>query len=236
MRCLVTDATWLVPAGAAPTTIDAVQAVLSDHEIEHQTVAHPSEDVGVDEAPGVGVVIGGSMSPTLLDALRYFTDRSLPALVIAHDLDARTEAMLLSAGAFDVVPLPAPPARLSSRLLALHRTAALLAESHVLSNRGDIRAGELCIDLGRREARVADRLIRLTKTEFDLLAILARDPHRVLTRAELRRTLGNTAAQGSLESHLSRIRRKIREAGGGPIIEVVRGVGYRLGAFSKVAT
>jgi DNA-binding response OmpR family regulator len=74
--------------------------------------------------------------------------------------------------------------------------------------------------------------MRLAQKEYELLLCLAREPERVFTKAELLHdvwgylTIGRTR---TLDSHASRLRRKLREAGSPvALIENVWGVGYRL--------
>jgi DNA-binding response OmpR family regulator len=90
--------------------------------------------------------------------------------------------------------------------------------------------GELVIDLEAREVRVAGVLVALTRTEFDLLATLAQQPRRVFTREQLLERVWDVAFDGShvLDAHMSRLRGKIGDAGGGRVAFAVRGVGFRL--------
>jgi DNA-binding response OmpR family regulator len=90
--------------------------------------------------------------------------------------------------------------------------------------------GELEIDLAARDVRVAGTEVPLTRIEFDLLVTLALHPRRVLTREQLMVSAWDEPFDGShvLDTHLSRLRRKILAAGGGRVAHAVRGVGYRL--------
>lgn len=88
------------------------------------------------------------------------------------------------------------------------------------------------IDLATRDVRVSGRRVELSQKEFQLLERLAREPRRVFTKAELLhdvwgyRTPGRTR---TLDSHASRLRRKLRHAGAPvALVENVWGVGYRL--------
>ncbi|MGB5937074.1 MAG: winged helix-turn-helix domain-containing protein [Ornithinimicrobium sp.] len=87
------------------------------------------------------------------------------------------------------------------------------------------------IHAGRREVWIGEREISLTRSEFDLLLALARDPRRVVTRDELVRSIGRGSTSKTVESHLSRLRKKLSARGGTRLIEPVRGVGYRLGTM-----
>jgi DNA-binding response OmpR family regulator len=90
--------------------------------------------------------------------------------------------------------------------------------------------GDLEIDIVAREVRVNGELTDLTRIEFDLLVTLARSPRRVFTREQLMASAWDQPFDGShvLDSHLSRLRRKIDGAGGERVAHSVRGVGYRL--------
>lgn len=94
------------------------------------------------------------------------------------------------------------------------------------------RVGELAVDLDCREVRIATRPVALTRTEFDLLAVLAGRPGRVFQRETLLREVWNTDWAGNLrlvEVHMSNLRRKLTSAGlSTPEIRTVRGVSYRL--------
>jgi DNA-binding response OmpR family regulator len=95
-----------------------------------------------------------------------------------------------------------------------------------------VEAAPICIDVRRRQARVDDRLLRLAQKEYELLLTLARDPDRVFTKAELLRDVWGYRVPGrtrTLDSHASRLRRKLRQAGAGvELVDNVWGVGYRL--------
>ena len=88
------------------------------------------------------------------------------------------------------------------------------------------------IDTRTRDVRVDGRRVQLSQKEYDLLLRLAREPDRVLTKAELLRDVWGYRVLGrtrTLDSHASRLRRKLRAAGAdGALIENVWGVGYRL--------
>ena len=87
------------------------------------------------------------------------------------------------------------------------------------------------IDVRSREVRVSDRPVELSAKEYDLLVTLAGEPTRVFTRAELMRgvwglqTFGHTR---TLDSHASRLRRKLCGDGDDKLVINVWGVGYRL--------
>lgn len=93
-----------------------------------------------------------------------------------------------------------------------------------------IEASSVRIDTRKRDASVAERRLRLAQKEYELLITLAREPDRVFTKAELLRDVWGYRVPGrtrTLDSHASRLRRKLREAGAGELVDNVWGVGYR---------
>jgi DNA-binding response OmpR family regulator len=125
-------------------------------------------------------------------------------------------------GCDDYVTLPFEYQELVERIRAVLRRAT--------PHRGDVvEAPPVRIDTRTRDVRVSGRRMQLAQKEYDLLLCLAREPERVFTKAELLhdvwgyRTIGRTR---TLDSHASRLRRKLREAGS--LVENVWGVGYRL--------
>jgi len=88
------------------------------------------------------------------------------------------------------------------------------------------------IDTRTRDARVGGRRLKLSQKEYELLLRLAREPDRVFTKAELLRDVWGfrvTARTRTLDSHASRLRRKLRDACGEEgLVDNVWGVGYRL--------
>jgi DNA-binding response OmpR family regulator len=94
------------------------------------------------------------------------------------------------------------------------------------------RVGDLEVDLDAREVRMATTYVSVTRTEFDLLAVLASKPGRVFQRETLLREVWHNEWEGDarlVEVHMSNLRRKLAAAGVvNPDIRTVRGVGYRL--------
>ena len=88
------------------------------------------------------------------------------------------------------------------------------------------------IDTRTRDVRVAGVRVQVAQKEYELLLRLAREPERVFTKAELLHDVWGyraTARTRTLDSHASRLRRKLRDAGASvALVENVWGVGYRL--------
>lgn len=93
------------------------------------------------------------------------------------------------------------------------------------------RVGDLEVDLDAREVRIATTSVAVTRTEFDLLAVLASEPGRVFQRETLLREVWHNWEGDArlVEVHMSNLRRKLAAAGVvNPDIRTVRGIGYRL--------
>ena len=156
--------------------------------------------------------------------LRTLGDRTPVLMLTARDaLNDRVEG--LDAGADDYLVKPFELAELFARLRALLRRRAPVTDGEIL------RFEDLSLDLTTREARRGDRLIELTKIEFDLLEMFLLHPRQVLTRELiLDQVWGYDFDSGtnSLAVYVGYLRRKTEEDGENRLIQTVRGVGYVL--------
>jgi len=100
-----------------------------------------------------------------------------------------------------------------------------------LRSRGDetvLQVGELRVDRMAREVRLSGREVPLSPREFELLALLAAQPGRVVSRAEIERKVWGEErpASNSVDVHVAHLRGKLRDVGASGLIRTVRGVGY----------
>ena len=130
----------------------------------------------------------------------------------------------LGLGADDYVSKPFSPRELMERVKAVLRRGPL--QDH--QSRERIVVGDVVIDAGRHELRVAGRRVDLTASEFRLLHCLASQPGRVFTRDQL---LNRVVGEGTfiddrnIDVHVGAVRRKLGVHR--HLVETVRGVGYR---------
>ncbi|WP_102958191.1 response regulator [Mangrovicella endophytica] len=149
-----------------------------------------------------------------------------PAIMITaldKDID-RLQGLRI--GADDYVVKPFNP------IEVVARAKAVLRRSGLASAAGVLRVGDLSIDLDAYQASLGDTQLALTLTEFRILAHMARSPTKVFTRSELVDAClpGSDALDRTVDSHLSKLRKKLEQAGAEGLLAGVRGVGYRLTA------
>ncbi len=150
----------------------------------------------------------------------------VPILVCDVHGSADEEILCLSNGADDYLSRPSQPEVLAARLGALLRRSGGHDAKTTAYDFGDLH-----IDVDMREVLISGRPVGLTRTEFDLLVVLAESPRRVVPRAELIERVWRDwpDCDHVLDVHLSRLRAKLRRAGGPRVAVPLAGVGYRLG-------
>jgi two-component system response regulator MprA len=149
---------------------------------------------------------------------------TIPILMLTAKVAVGDRVDGLDAGADDYMAKPFALDELLARIRALLRRST-----------GDVssilRVEDLVVDPKARTAARADRDLELTKTEFDLLLLLARAPGIVLGRDTIYEEIWGIdfiTSSNSLDVYIGYLRRKL-EAGGEPrLIHTVRGVGYVL--------
>jgi DNA-binding response OmpR family regulator len=151
-------------------------------------------------------------------------NRNVPVIVLtAPGADAVDRVRALQHGADDVVER-----HLYVELVA--RMRALLRRS-MLGQADIVEAGDVVVDMRARQVRVRGEPVTLAGREFDLAAKLATEPRRVFTKDELLRDVWGvrTALRTrTVDSHASRLRRKLRRAADDRFVVNVWGIGYRL--------
>jgi two-component system alkaline phosphatase synthesis response regulator PhoP len=152
--------------------------------------------------------------------------RKLPIIMLTARVEEVDRLIGLELGADDYITKPFSPRELVLRVRAvLRRTEGDRDAGPVL------RVGDLTIDFGRRSVRAGGQAIELTATEFDLLAILAREPGRPFTRTQLLELAYDVSYAGfdrTVDAHIKNLRRKIEPDPRNPrYVLTIYGVGYK---------
>ncbi len=152
--------------------------------------------------------------------------RKLPIIMLTARVEETDRLIGLELGADDYITKPFSPRELVARVRAVLRRS-----EGDNSSAGLLQFGELSIDLERRSVRRDGVLIELTATEFDLLAILAREPGRPFTRTQLLELAYDVSYAGydrTVDAHIKNLRRKIEPDPRNPqYVLTIYGVGYR---------
>jgi DNA-binding response OmpR family regulator len=164
-------------------------------------------DLGLPDGDGLEV----------LKSLRQVND--VPVIILSARGHEADRVIGLEFGADDYVVKPFSVREVSARIRAISRRRRAEPTS---------RSDRLVVDRARRRVLVDGEPVDLTAKEFDLLAVLAEEPGRVVPRQELLSRVWDPVWHGSgktLDVHVSGLRRKLGDV---RLIETVRGVGYRV--------
>ena len=171
-------------------------------------------DLGLPDIDGVAVC----------QTLRKAGNRT-PILMLTARAAVEDRVEGLEAGADDYLVKPYDVRELDARLKAIMRRHVDGADGRVL------RFAELELDPDAHAARIGDRAIELTRTEFQLLELFMLNPRRVLTSELIYdRVWGYDfgPSGNALRVYIGYLRRKLEADGGRRLIQTVHGVGYVL--------
>ena len=175
------------------------------------------------------VLIHFSINPLQsLELCRWIrAESNVPIIMMTKRGELVDEQMVMAAGADDYVSKPIDSTILSSRIVQQIRRGR-----GQRSPRANILVwGTMKMDLSNHEFSVGNQELHLTNTEFQFLQLLMENPQRIITRNQILEAIGVMKGVGSnqlVDTHASRLRKKIREHGGPEVINVIRSVGFRL--------
>jgi DNA-binding response OmpR family regulator len=154
-------------------------------------------------------------------------DSAVPIIMLTARGDESDKLVGLELGADDYLTKPFSPKELVARVRAvLRRSQGIQREADIIRVGTDVE-----LDVPRMKATIGGRRIDLTRTEFQLLATLARQPGRIFTRGQLLNAIRGVAFESyerAIDAHVKNIRRKIEGDPRAPrYLQTAHGVGYR---------
>jgi len=169
-----------------------------------------------------------------LEVCRTIREESdIPIIMLTAKTTEEDRLKGLDLGADDYVTKPFSPRELAARVRAVLRR---LPESLTRSNE-IIRHGNLVVDFAKYEAQVNGRPVSLTNIEFKLLAIMAKEPGRVFSRAQLIERTAGYDFEGfdrTVDVHVHNLRKKLEaKSGNVKYIKTIYGAGYKFLAGSE---
>ena len=161
-----------------------------------------------------------------LDVLRAIRRESDVPVIVVSAKDAEADVVAaLELGADDYVTKPYSIRELLARVRAATRRRSTVGAA--------VTVGNASLDRDAYLLRIGEAAIDLPRKEFEVLMLLMEHPGRVVTREEfLDKVWGYTffGDTRTLDQHIRRLRRRLEEHPDAPVIETVRGVGYRVTA------
>ncbi len=187
-----------------------------------------------DGRTGLEMAEGGGFDLVLLDIMlpglngmevlrRLRRSTPVPVIMLTARDSVVDKVFGLDSGADDYITKPFAIEELLARIRTALRKAAASGEQSVL------KAGELQLDVGRRQVTVKDIPVELTKREFDLLHYLLENKGLVLSREKLLEKVWGFDFEGetnAVDVYVRFLRSKIDEVFDLQLITTVRGVGY----------
>jgi two-component system OmpR family response regulator len=166
-----------------------------------------------------------------LDLCREYRAKTrVPILVLSAKGEEVDRVVGLEMGADDYLPKPFGTRELVARIRAILRRTQPARNDELEPSAARIEIGALHLDPERHEVRVGPHPVLLTHTEFGLLRVLMARPEVVFERQTLLRDAraeDSHITERTVDTHIRRIRAKLREQGLSPVV-TVHGVGYKL--------
>jgi two-component system alkaline phosphatase synthesis response regulator PhoP len=151
---------------------------------------------------------------------------NVPIIMLTARVDESDKLIGLELGADDYLTKPFSPRELVARVRAVFR------RTDIGPGKSDVvRVLDVTLDVPRMRAQIGTRMVELTTTEFELLAMMMRQPGRVFTRGQLLDAIRGTEAEAferAIDAHIKNLRRKIERDPRNPkYVITVYGVGYK---------
>ena len=152
--------------------------------------------------------------------------KETPVIAVSARSTVDDKVSLLAGGCVDYITKPFDIKELKARVNVALRTA----EGNKTGG-GRITCGDMLIDTDRHEVSISGRELKLTRTEYAILKMLATGKGRVISKSELLdliKTETPDCTESSVKVHISNLRKKIKELTDTEYVEAVWGIGFKL--------
>jgi two-component system alkaline phosphatase synthesis response regulator PhoP len=208
-----------------------VRLYLEEAGFEAQTIHDGAQAIPAFRHDHPDLVILDLNLPSVdgLDICRAIRRESdVPIIILTARTEEADRLIGLELGADDYVVKPFSPREVVARVRAVLRRVS----SKSTGDSRPLSLGILYLDLAGYRATVGGNPLSLTVSEFEILASLARNAGRVLSRLQLLEETQGVAYEGyerTIDQHIKNLRRKMEDEIGQPrLIHTIHGVGYRL--------
>lgn len=213
---------------------DFISKTLNSHEYKVMTAFNGKDGLTMitSSLPDVVLLDLGLPDMDGLDVIRKTREwSSLPIIVISARTQEKEKVAALDAGADDYITKPFGTFELLARIRTAIRHNNRLSDDPMNSNR-PYSAGDLVIDFEKRLVKLEDEEIHLTRVEYKIVSLLARNSGKVMTYDTLINEVWGPYADDNnriLRVNMANIRRKLEKNPGEPkYIFTELGVGYRM--------
>lgn len=153
--------------------------------------------------------------------------KGIPVIVVSAKVDIDNKVDLLLGGAADYITKPFHTKELLARIAVQLRNAFTSGTASVLT------FDDITLNTDNHIVHIGTREAKLTRTEYAILKTLMQNPSQVIAKSVLLDRIGADTpdcTDSSLKSHVSNLRKKLRDIGGKEYIDAVWGIGFRLKA------
>ena len=151
--------------------------------------------------------------------------KGIPVIVVSAKVDIDNKVDLLLGGAADYITKPFNTKELLARIAVQFRNAETAALTPVLT------FDDITLNTETHIVNIGINEIKLTRTEFAILKILMKNPSQVVTKSLLLDRISEDTpdcTDSSLKTHISHLRKKLRDVGGKEYIDAVWGIGFKM--------
>lgn len=151
--------------------------------------------------------------------------KGIPVIVVSAKADIDHKVDVLLGGAVDYVTKPFDTKELLARIAVHLRTFDVLGKTEVLTFE------EITLDTNTHIVTINTREIKLTRTEYAILKLLMQNQTQVVAKSQLLDRISEDTpdcTESSLKTHISNLRRKLRDVDGKDYIESIWGIGFKM--------